>query len=192
MPYKCLSTDYIPRQLNSAYILNYIPEKYVLVLCSHAQRSQKRLFPWGFDMTHLLAYLVPSHPSYTSCPQQSLGLSILILGKPFKFPTLVAARSKVLVCGRSLAGIVGSNSAEGIDVCLLWVLSVLKDREVSRPSWSLVQGRVLPRVVCGRVWSWSSTMRRPWPTMGCYAMGGGVGGNPHTNYEPLLCIMFVL
>jgi hypothetical protein len=47
------------------------------------------------------------------------GLSILILGKPFKFPTLVATRSKTLVCGRSLAGIVDSNSARDIDVCLL-------------------------------------------------------------------------
>jgi hypothetical protein len=31
----------------------------------------------------------------------------------------VAARSKAWVCGRSLAGIVGSNPAEGMDVCLL-------------------------------------------------------------------------
>ena len=30
----------------------------------------------------------------------------------------VAARSKVWVCGRSPAGIVGSNPAEGVDVCL--------------------------------------------------------------------------
>jgi hypothetical protein len=46
------------------------------------------------------------------------GLSILILGKQFKFPTLVAARSEALVCGRSLAGIVGSNSVGDIDVCI--------------------------------------------------------------------------
>ena len=31
----------------------------------------------------------------------------------------VAERSKALVCGRSLAVIVGSNPAGGIDVCLL-------------------------------------------------------------------------
>ena len=31
----------------------------------------------------------------------------------------VAARSKACVCGRSLAGIAGSNAAEGMDVCLL-------------------------------------------------------------------------
>jgi hypothetical protein len=34
-------------------------------------------------------------------------------------PTLVAARSKVWVCGRWLGGIVGSNPAGGMDVCLL-------------------------------------------------------------------------
>ena len=34
-------------------------------------------------------------------------------------PIPVALRSKALVCGHSLAGIVGSNPAEGMDVCLL-------------------------------------------------------------------------
>ena len=32
-------------------------------------------------------------------------------------PVPVAARSKVLVCGRSFAGIAGSNSGGGMDVC---------------------------------------------------------------------------
>jgi hypothetical protein len=40
----------------------------------------------------------------------------------FILPVPVAARSKVWVCRRSLAGIVGSNPAGGMDVCLLWVL----------------------------------------------------------------------
>jgi hypothetical protein len=34
-------------------------------------------------------------------------------------PIPLATRSKEGVCGRSLAGIAGSNSAEGMDVCLL-------------------------------------------------------------------------
>jgi hypothetical protein len=34
-------------------------------------------------------------------------------------PIAVAVRSKAWVCGRSLAGIVGSNPTEGMDVCLL-------------------------------------------------------------------------
>jgi hypothetical protein len=38
----------------------------------------------------------------------------------------VAARSKAWVRGRSLAGIVGLNPAEGIDVCLLLVLCVVR------------------------------------------------------------------
>jgi len=31
----------------------------------------------------------------------------------------VAARSKALVCARSLAGVAGSNPAGGMDICLL-------------------------------------------------------------------------
>jgi hypothetical protein len=38
-------------------------------------------------------------------------------------PVLVAVRSKALVCGRSLAEIVGSNPTRGMDVCLLCVVS---------------------------------------------------------------------
>jgi hypothetical protein len=49
----------------------------------------------------------------------------------FKFvkytnPIPVAARSKAWVCGRSYTEIVGSNPAEGMDVCLLWVLCVVR------------------------------------------------------------------
>jgi hypothetical protein len=35
-------------------------------------------------------------------------------------PITVAARSKAWVWGRSLSGIVGSNPAVDMDVCLLW------------------------------------------------------------------------
>jgi hypothetical protein len=37
-------------------------------------------------------------------------------------PVPVAARSKVWICGRSLAGIVGSDPAGGMDISLLRVL----------------------------------------------------------------------
>jgi hypothetical protein len=37
-------------------------------------------------------------------------------------PIPVTARSRAWVCGRSLAGIVGSNPAGGTDVCLLSVV----------------------------------------------------------------------
>jgi len=39
-------------------------------------------------------------------------------------PISVAVRSKEWICCRSLAGIAGLNPAWGIDVWLLWVLSV--------------------------------------------------------------------
>jgi hypothetical protein len=41
-------------------------------------------------------------------------------------PTPVAARSKAWVFGRSLAVFEGSNTARGMDVCLLWVLCVVR------------------------------------------------------------------
>jgi hypothetical protein len=41
-------------------------------------------------------------------------------------PIVVAARSKAWVCGRSLAEVVGSNPAGGMDVCLLWLSCVVR------------------------------------------------------------------
>jgi hypothetical protein len=38
----------------------------------------------------------------------------------------VTTRSKAWVCCRLLAGIVGSNPVGGMDVCLLWVLCVVR------------------------------------------------------------------
>jgi hypothetical protein len=52
-------------------------------------------------------------------------LSVLIIfwwGKGIHLPIPVAARSKAWVCGRSLAGIEGSNPAGGMGVCLLCVV----------------------------------------------------------------------
>ena len=42
------------------------------------------------------------------------------------FPIPVAARSKASVYGRSPSGIVGSNTAEGMEVCLCRVLCVAR------------------------------------------------------------------
>ena len=44
----------------------------------------------------------------------------------------VAAQSKASVCGRSLAGIAGSNPARGIDVCILRVLCAIRWRSLQR------------------------------------------------------------
>jgi hypothetical protein len=40
-------------------------------------------------------------------------------------PTSVSARSKAYVCARLVAGVAGSNPAEGMDVCLLCLYVVL-------------------------------------------------------------------
>jgi hypothetical protein len=58
----------------------------------------------------------------------------------------VAARSKARVCGRSLAGIVGSNPAGGLDVCLSCVLCVVRYRSLRRADHSF-RG-VLPSLMC--------------------------------------------
>jgi hypothetical protein len=48
-----------------------------------------------------------------------LTLNTIFLSVILSGPIPVAARSKAWVCGRLLAGIVGSNLARGMDVCLL-------------------------------------------------------------------------
>ena len=50
----------------------------------------------------------------------------------------VATRSKALMCGRLLPGIVGSNPAAGMEVCLLWRV-VCCQVEISAMGRSLVQ-----------------------------------------------------
>jgi len=76
------------------------------------------------------------------------------------------------VFGRSLGGIVGSNPAGGHG-CLSLVSVVCCQVEFSASGWSLVQ---MSPTECGlsecnrKV----SIIRRPLPTRGCCAMGGGV------------------
>ena len=59
--------------------------------------------------------------------------------------------SKVYVCGRSTAGIVGSNPAEGMDVSMFWVLCVVRERSVRRADHS--SRGALPTFVRRCVWS---------------------------------------
>jgi hypothetical protein len=58
----------------------------------------------------------------------------------------VTAQSKAWGCGRSFAGIVGSNPAAGTDVCVLCVLCVVRQRSLRR-TYHVSRG-VLPDVVC--------------------------------------------
>jgi hypothetical protein len=45
-------------------------------------------------------------------------------------PIPVTARSKAWFCGYSLAGIAGSNPVGGMDICLLWFLSGVRQRHL--------------------------------------------------------------
>ena len=65
-------------------------------------------------------------------------------------PISVAERSKARVYGRSLAGIAGSNPAGDMNVCLLWVLCVVKKSLRRTDPSSRV---VLPNVVRHCLWS---------------------------------------
>jgi hypothetical protein len=57
-----------------------------------------------------------------------------------------AAQSKAMVCSRSLAGIAGSNHAAGMDVCLLWVLCIVRQRSFRRADHA--SRGVLPSAMC--------------------------------------------
>jgi len=79
----------------------------------------------------------------------------------------VAMRSKARICGRSLAGIAGSNLAGVIDVfCKCYVLS---SRGLCE--WAAYSCRgVLLSVMCIACDRESSTVRRSWPTRGSRTM----------------------
>jgi hypothetical protein len=92
-----------------------------------------------------------------------------ILSRKKKNPIPVTAPSKASVCGRSLAGIVCSNPAGGMDVCLVSV--VCCQVEVSATGWSLVQRSPTECGVseCDR----EASTRRPRPTRVVELLGGG-------------------
>jgi hypothetical protein len=77
---------------------------------------------------------------------------------------LEVARSKVLACRRSFTGIAGSKPAEGMDVSLWWVLSVVRERSSRWADYS--SRRVLPIVMC-LIEGARGTSQKPWPTRGC-------------------------
>jgi hypothetical protein len=60
-----------------------------------------------------------------------------------------SALSQAWVYGRSLAGIVGSNPAGSMDVSVLWVLCVVRERSLRRADHS--SRGVTPNVLCLRV-----------------------------------------
>jgi len=75
----------------------------------------------------------------------------------------VEATFTVCVCGLCLTGIVGSNSAGGTDVSLLWALCVVSWRSLHRADHS--SREVLPNVVC-KCDRKALKVRKSWPTRG--------------------------
>jgi hypothetical protein len=73
------------------------------------------------------------------------------------------------VCGRLLTGIAGSNPAGGIDICLLRLLCVVRQRFLL---WADDSSRgVLPSVVCPTECDREALIiRKPWPSRGCRAI----------------------
>ena len=62
-----------------------------------------------------------------------------------KEPIPVTAPSNAWVCGRSLSQMAGWNPAKGMDVCLLWMLCVVRYRSLRRADHSSTG--VLPSVI---------------------------------------------
>ena len=70
----------------------------------------------------------------------------------------MSAPSKVQVCSRSPAETVGSNPTVGTDVCLLWVLCVVRQRSLCR-----ADQKSLAECGVSECDGEASTVRRPWP-----------------------------
>jgi len=78
--------------------------------------------------------------------------------------TSVATGSKAEVCGRSPDEIVGSNPTGGMDVCLLWILRLVRLRSCDEPIIHLDECyRLWCIVECDLKTSW---MMKPWTTEG--------------------------
>ena len=87
---------------------------------------------------NIATYLSNNIAGLSRCKYDDIGISTLILyfiSLASTMPVPVAMQSNVWDYGHLLAGIVGSNPAGGMDICLLWVLCV----EVSVMGWSHVQ-----------------------------------------------------
>ena len=81
----------------------------------------------------------------------------------------VATQSKAWVCIHSLAGIVGSNPARGMDVSVVRIVCChveVCDRLITHPEQSYQLWCV---IMCDLE---TSRMRRPWLVFGCSATGG--------------------
>jgi hypothetical protein len=129
-----------------------------------------------------------TYHSYVHCTdffRTNSVLLILYLGN-INWPVTVAAQSKALnVFARSNTGIVGSNPARGMNVCVysVFVLSCVGSGLTT--GWSLVQG-VLPTVYKCKIKE--AHKRRPRPDMGCkrHWMDGWMNINSQPNKNMML------
>ena len=71
----------------------------------------------------------------------------------YHLPIPFAASSKTWVCGRSLAGVAGSNTAGYMTVCLLWLLCVFSGRGLCGEL--ITRSEETYRLRCVWVWLWS-------------------------------------
>jgi hypothetical protein len=93
----------------------------------------------------------------------------------------VIALSKAWICGRSLAGIAGSNHAGGMDVRVLWVLCVVRLRSLGRADPS--SRRVVPSVL----WLCAISKSQQGGELGPVELSNHGGGDEGTNkYEAKL------
>jgi hypothetical protein len=116
----------------------------------------------AWRLTHTAAF----HAEVLVSTVHAVGLMVILLASNDRKPVPVVARSKAWICGRSTAGVVGSNTTGSMnDCCECCVLSGrgLCDKLITRPEESY---RVRCVAVCDLETSW---MRRHWPTWG----GGG-------------------
>ena len=87
------------------------------------------------------------HPQMGVMSQKKRFFSFFVIFRSISTrPIPVAARSKTSVCGRTLAGMVGSNPTGDMDVCLLWLLCVVMCKSLRRFDHS--SRGVILNVVC--------------------------------------------
>ena len=111
-----------------------------------------------------------------SCPFRFYVIAVIVWG-----PIAMAARSKVWVCGRSLAGMAGSNPARRMDVCVLWVLYVVPRADQS-PREALASVVCLNVIVKPRSWGCPGSLG----AVVLYHRGGGQFEASRTRYA-ILC-----
>jgi hypothetical protein len=92
----------------------------------------------------------------------------------------VAAQSKAWVCGRSLAGIVGSNPAGVMEVFFLSVLYVVRQRSLRRANHS--SRIVLPCLVCS-----IRVNAKPYTGSPCTGIGSNRHRKLNLNTTEIMC-----